>query len=277
MKLLNIFALALIFSSSSFAQEITVSPARISETRSGDIMPPDQTSHTSMDGLTLTLHIAGEGVRTASTYGKIEIAEAVDDTGKNLKPEEGAFYVPDEFQPTVSEFDRMMRENEGKADDNAGFNIELKLLASAREAKTLRTVKGQFQVRAGGEKRTVKATQLLQKIGKPLEDPALKEAGVEISFIDPKTKESMFFGGDDANSLAIRAKGSFDNIADVHVTSAAGEDVTQGNYSSTSNAEKTIVYNLSTPLTDDMTLAVDLLIGQETITVPIDLKDIPLP
>lgn len=58
---------------------------------------------------------------------------------------------------------------------------------------------------------------------------------------------------------------------------ASGESVSHGNFSGNINDTKMTGYSLDRPLDDQMTFTAHLIIGQRTITVPIDLKEVPLP
>ena len=158
-----------------------------------------------------------------------------------------------------------------------GFRVKIELGPAARKAVKIRSVKGEFEVLAGGKEAAVTAKGLPAMIGKSIEDPQLKQAGVQIKLVDPKKAGAGFFGAGGPNSLSLQMTGTITNIQKVEILDQADKDVTQGNMSSGSDKESNVTYELKQPLDDTMTLKVKLLIGQKTVKVPFELKDIELP
>ena len=163
-----------------------------------------------------------------------------------------------------------------QAKDEKGFRVELSLAPSSRKAAKISQLKGSLQVLAGGEKKTATVKKLKSLIGKQVEDPNLKAAGLEIKILDPEKQKGGFFSGG-PNSLPMEIKGNLNALQEFEILDASGEDVSSGHMSSGSDNKKTYIYDLDQPLDDTIVVKVELMVGLETITVPFDLKDIELP
>jgi hypothetical protein len=65
---------------------VTVTPARVQEMRSKDLLSKDESGRVTGDGLTVTLKLDGPETQGATRWGKSKITQATDDTGKSLVP-----------------------------------------------------------------------------------------------------------------------------------------------------------------------------------------------
>lgn len=232
--------------------------------------------------LKVTLHVEGDEVKGASSYGKLRIETATDSAGTDLKPKEERSFFGGSDDDFTSLTDDMARMRMGMSDDDKkdkpleAFDIELKLGVSARKATTIATLKGSFQVLAGGQEKVVTAKKLSTLTGKALDDPALKDAGLTITVADPKKAKASIFGSD-PNSITLQIKGDLKNLADVEILDAKGESVSNSTMSTGEEDNKTYTYGLEQPPDDTLQLRIKVLVGQKTVNVPFELKDVPLP
>lgn len=230
----------------------------------------------SENGIELTLHIDGPGVKGARKFGMIKITKALDDTGTDLarKGEGVGSFAEDNYQDVREPMSFGMSDNAPKP---TGFDIDLKLQTpSARNAKLIKQIAGEIKVIAGGEKKVIEVKQLKQKWGKTIDDPALKALGVTFQLVDPAKPQGMMMG-DPQSSVPAIISGKPDAIAEVRIVDASGEKLNSGSSWNDENNTRKIVYSLDKPLADDMVMQIECWVGEKTVTVPIDLKDVNLP
>ncbi len=257
------------------AQKIKIMPVQLVETRAKQFKKKVKFPSTSE--LKLTIHVEGDQVNDATSYGKIKFDEAADDAGTDLKPKKAKGMSSfggsdDEFKPLRSGMMGMRQE-----EDEKGFRLELSLGLPSRKAILISRLKGEFQVLAGGTEKTVTIKKPKNLIGKKVEDPVLEAAGLEARILDPKKKKGGWFSMGGENSLSIELKGDLKAVQKMDVIDAKGKSLTSGHMSMGDHKKKTYSYDLDKPLDDTTTLKIELLVGLKTITVPLDLKDLELP
>jgi len=239
---------------------VKVQPAEISETRIQTLIKKENVFSSDVPRLQVKLNVDGPEIKGATKWGNVKITEAVDDAGTDLKLKKESL----SFGDGLDEISRFGSE-EKKTD---AFDATINLALPARKATAIKSLKGEFQVLAGGDEKTVTLTKLKSMQGKPLSDPALKAAGISGTFTKPT--------GDDP-AIAIDYKGSTNAIKDVEITDATGKSVSQGRFSSGFGDQQTVNYMLNKPLDDTMTMKINLIVGQKSVTVPFELKDVKLP
>ena len=243
---------------------VKVQPAEVLETRMVTLIKKVYSSDSPR--LEVKLNVDGPEVKRATKWGKVKLTEAVDDAGTDLKPKQEdsgfAFSRNDDLEE-ISRFG--MSDDEKKS---SAFDATINLSLPARKATTIKSLKGEFEVLAGGEEKVVTLTKLKSMQGKPLSDPTLKAAG-----INGKVTKAQ---GDDP-ALAIDYKGSTDAIKEVEILDATGASVSSGRFSSGFGDTQNVNYMLSKPLDDTMTMKIQLVVGQKTLKVPFELKDVKLP
>jgi len=251
------------------AESVSVKPTGIVETRVREIVK-SSTLGMLPSSLTVKVRVEGDAVTGASTYGKVKFTEAVDDVGTDLRPkkEAGLFGLGGDDEG-FTKINRFMEDD--KAPQAKGFDMELYLGIPSRKATQIKALRGEFQVMAGGEEKTVSVTKLKSLMGKSIEDPALKAAGLTIKVLDPEKQ------GEGANTLALELKGNINAMKKGEILDAAGKSFSDGNFSMGSESEQTTTYSLSRPLDDAMMLKLHLVVGQKAVTVPVDLSDLALP
>ena len=234
------------------------------------------------NGIELQLHVDGAAVKGARKVGKLKVAEASDDAGTDLnkKPKDAPRFENDDFQE-VREPQSFSFGNDN-APKPTGFDVDVKLpMPSARGAKSIKLVRGEMQVLVGGEKKVVEVKSLKNVYGKVLDDPALKAAGVSFTVLDPTNPKNVVgFGRDEeGKSVPVMMSGDLTTIAEVQFVNKAGEKLNQGWMSESGQPanRRSLTYNLSEPLTDDVKLQIEVWPGQKTLTVPFELKDVKLP
>ena len=233
------------------------------------------------NGIELTLHVDGPDVQGARKYGKLKTTKAVDDVGTDLttKGAGPASANNDNFEEVREPQTFGRRDDEPKP---TGFDLQLKLpTPSARSAKTIKLVAGQLQVLVGGEKKIVTVKPVKSNLGKTVDDPALKELGVQFKLIDPAQRQNraagLSIGGRAGRSVSAEISGNIDALAEVTIVDAAGKKLSNGAMWSDNAGTRSISYDLEEPLPDDAALQLEVWPGQKTVTVPFELRDVKLP
>ena len=257
-------ALSCLAVASASLAAVKVQPAEVSESRMVTLIKKENVFSSDSSRLEVKLNVQGPEVKGATKWGKVKFAEAKDDVGTDLKPKGSGF----SFGPGADGLQDINRFGmDEKKKDSDAFDVEITLGLPARKATMIKSLKGEFHVLSGGEEKVVTLTKLKSMQGKPLEDPALKAAG-----INGKVAKAS----DDA-SLAIDYKGGTDAIKEVEIVDAAGKRVSSGRFSSGFGDQQTVNYMLDKPLDDAMTMKVTLVVGQKSVPVPFELKDVKLP
>ena len=255
------------------AAGVSVRVVRVEESRVKELVSePDQGTMPSQ--VSLTLRVEGPEVAGATEYGGLKITEATDDTGASLKPEQVAF--GDDFMPLQGMFPGR-EEQPGRAAE-----IRVSLAAPQRHAATITRVKGEVKIRAGGEKKVVTVARVKERVGKRVDDAALKAAKLTVTVVDPKAAGNgngglapdAAFG---AEAVSVKIVGDPAAVKQVDVVGPDGRSISQGRSSSGSGNTTVHTIMLDRAPGGSAALTIDLLVGQKDVRVPLDLKNIPLP
>jgi hypothetical protein len=109
-------------------------------------------------------------------------------------------------------------------------------------------------------------------VGKSIDEPSLKAAGLQVKIVDPKDSK---VGGRGANTptLIVEVSGSSDALQKMAVLDSAGQSVSDESMTMMNTTQ----FTLNKPLDDAMKLQFDVAVGQKTVTAPFEIKDIELP
>lgn len=255
---------------------VSVKVVRVEESRVKELLEDaDPSQGTMLSQVTLTLRLEGPEIAGATEYGQPRITQASDDTGASLKPEPlgaGDFFMPLQSGAFAS------------SDEQAAARpteVRVSLNAPQRNAAKITRVRGEVRVKAGGEKKVVMVAGVNGRIGKRVDDPALKAAKLTVTVLDPKAQEDGERFGADAGpgggAVSVKITGDNSVVKQVDVVGPDGQSISQGR--STAGSGNTTVYSVmfDRELDQSMSLKIELLTGQKVVRVPIDLRDVPLP
>ena len=227
------------------------------------------------NGVEVTLHVDGASVKGARQVGMIQIKQAIDDVGTDLnkKTADAPMRDLDRFEevraPQSFGFDE-------RTPKPTGFDLDLKLpTPTARSAKSLKMLSGQFQVIIGGEKKEIEVKSIKTHIGKPLDDPALKAAGITFTITDPAKAEMS--GGEKGKDLPVTIAGDLAALGEVTIADASGEKLNNGSMWNDMGGKRSISYSLNKVLPADAVLKIEVFPGQKKVTVPFEIKEVKLP
>lgn len=227
--------------------------------------------------------VGAKGIRTV-------ITNAVDDTGRNLLKDESAESKSPKFQSLQ--------------DSGSGPEVELKLKNPARRSSVVKELSGEVQLFM--PLRDPSATVLLtnfRKLAKPVTDPALAKAGIQLTVLSKKEYETLakqkeqqaaqeaekqmgqamlqafrgmlgaFFQVGE-NDVILQITDPEEKLINAEVVNANGAVIQTA---STTNADDIRVMGFEQPLPADARLRIFLRTQKSIKVVPLKLIDIALP
>jgi hypothetical protein len=241
---------------------VAVRVLSVDESRHVEVGPSAERLFSHPVGLKLTLELSGPAIEAATGFGALKLDQAVDDQGNSLLGDHGSLQ-----QSNLAKFQKIDRERmwffaSEKPKDRIKVDVELK--PATRSAARLKSVIGSIRV---GTSTEVFFTDLSAKAGKPLEHKALADAKVSIT-LTKVADTGISYSMSDPNGY----------VADVGLVDASGKDASRGRWSMSLGALSS--YNIDAKpgaIPAGARLVVSLMTPATVLTVPIDLKDVPLP
>ncbi len=243
----------------------TVTALEIVEVRRGSLKPkaeaPQSGFSSERPGLKLVLEVQGEDVAHASHFGMLELANAADDKGGQLKLNEDAFGFHD-MRTEFVEIDRdRMFFGEDKPPKDL-IRVELPFESPARAASAI-AVRGKLQL-----KRVETVDVLVPTTIGDVKNEQLDKLGVKVKIVKP----------DDNDTFSYEVTGKLDALNAAQLVTAAGEPLETGGGMSMSDGEKlSRDISLNKPLPADTKLKLSLVTKAENVPVTFELKDLKLP
>jgi hypothetical protein len=242
--------LPLLVAAAGLAQaEITVTVGDVSDQRS-----------TGEFSARLEIKLLLSGAELADVKGmRLKVSSATDDTGKNLADEKIQRMFADEFKPLEEPF--------GAGPKKKGeFEAAIDLTNPERAAKTVK-LSGKLELMSPkADPTSVVTASLAKDAGKPLTNPAMKAAGVEITLQAPKGDE-----------LGYKIKDPKGKVAAVEFCAADGKPLkTNGTSSMGFGGSKTVSVTVAKQ-PEGVVAKIYLLTEKSVVTVPFKLDAIKLP
>ena len=207
----------------------------------------------------------GQDAKNAIEFGYLQLEEAIDNNGEKLETK----------KPLSDFFDKSKKYEkveERGSDFFAkhpvdGVNCSFELVRKS-ELTSLKSVKGSFRIRTGGERETVKVEKVISNLG-PVQSKLLEASGITANIKRP-----------DPDSLEIKLKG--ENLVPAYrvaVLSPDGEKLSAQNGSSWGGFDKAITYNFSfnRAVPADATVFIFLATGTVEKEIRFEFKDLNLP
>jgi hypothetical protein len=245
---------------------VKVVAASIEETRTKALIT--DSNYGAMSSLRVVLNVTGGDAAEAKRIGPVKVDSAVDDQkGDLVSKDKFSFGSASGFE-TIDQFRQV----------KGGFRVDMQLTPGARTAKSIAKLTGSVTAIVGGKETPVVVPDVTSILGKAVENAILKKAGVTLAVLDPKDKK-VFGAGAGANLVAYTLEGNAGVVLNVELVDDKGAVVpTMGGSSQMGNGP--VIRELtvqSKTLPDKAGLKITVLEDAKTVTVPIDLKDIPLP
>ena len=230
-------------------------------------------------GLEIELKLSGPELADAKGI-RTTVKSATDDTGKPLPKAENRFRGKDGFEELQKAFGGGFGDK--KADE---FQVKLEFENPPRAAKAIKALEGSIELLVPSKDPAAVITASVAKdSGKPLENAALKAAGVQFSLRKPGKEEkkesgSLGFGGSlGETDLGYEIKDPNNKVASVEFFDAAGKKLeSNGRMSSGFGGAKTVTITFNARPPADAVGKIYVVTDKSVVTVPLALKDIALP
>jgi hypothetical protein len=224
-------------------------------------------------GLELELKLSGpelleaKGIRTT-------VKSATDDTGKPLPEKENRF-SSDGFEELQKGFG-----GDKKADE---FQVKLEFGNPPRSAKAIKALNGTIELLIPKmDPASIVPASFAKDTGKPLDNPVLKAAGVELTLqapgAKPKGAGGFGFGGGGENDLSYQIKDPKGKVASIEFFDTGGRKLeSNGRSSFGMGGSKNVSVSFNAKPPADAVAKIYVVTDKSVVTVPLELKDVRLP
>ncbi len=260
------------------AAGVKVIPVAVSETRYKWLAAGRKKSDYAE--LTMTVHVVGEAATKAVRFGRVKITHAVDEEGNSLLAAAKERRHPHDYVRdfiTITERQREQHKN--------GFQAEfIRLKPAPRAAAKIAKVSGSLKLLTGGKVAEVIIPNARSLIGIEVDHPALKAAGVKVKIVKPGTLKIVKPGTshiawlDPSKTVSFRIDGKVDAFLGAVMVDSAGRAVScNSSVRTDGGAIRQQSLTAEKQLPAKAGLKLEVLSGAKVVTVPFELKDIPLP
>ena len=226
-------------------------------------------------GLEIEIKLSGPELAEAKGI-RTKVKSATDDAGKALTKSEDRFGGKDGFEELQKAFGGGFN-----SDKKAGeFQVKLEFKNPPRAAKAIKSLEGSIELLIPSKDPAAVITASVAKdAGKPLENAALKAAGVQFSLRKHGVKDTGGLGGELGESeLGYEIKDPNSKIASVEFFDASGKPLeSNGRMSSGFGGAKTVTITFNSKPPADAVAKIYVVTDKSVVTVPLALKDIALP
>ena len=272
MKMKTLFcALAFIALSTQTAAAIDTAIGDVKDTR---------TTGKFFAGLEVELKLIGDGVDSIKGI-RTNLATVSDDTGKDL-------IDPEKVKKEFEEFNQF---------GHGQNSVTLRLKNPSRKAAKITKLDGSLELFLPSKdpQANVTVAKLKSLLGKPLESPALKAAGIELTVLDkaandkqkaaekekaatdPKQMMGQMFGSFmsvNENDLVFKINDPKKKLVSYQLQDTSGKKISNNGSMFTDNTK---IINYSSPLPDDAQLAIFILTDKALVKIPLKMDAIALP
>ena len=264
MTALVALAAAVSGSGAQAADEIKLTPARVSSYRSTNYLKPNNKAY-SQKYLSLIVRIKGADIAKATRIGKLNIDEASDDKGNALELQSSLYSkrMGRVNRTSYSGGDRLSREE---------IDYSINLTGPAKTATKLAVLKGSLTIAVGETKSaTIPVTKLAGLKGKTVEIQALKAMGLEVKVDTFRMKPGF--------NIRLRVTGKKEERAKLlqaEVVDAAGKTFRSGSFYQL-NTFSTVSTSSIRPLPKGAKLKIVIETGSKEKMLSFSFKDLALP
>lgn len=216
----------------------------------------------------MQLRLVGKGIADVTRTGRVIFEDVVTDNGEHL------------VSPTTyTEQDRTETFRVRVTPDtlrDRGIGLGTKIDAPSRQASMIRHAKGMLKVVVASEFEDVVIKNIAGFRGKTIDHPRLKELGIELRVLPEGNPSNMPPG---AGNFAFEFGEGQDLLRNIEFFDAWMTKVrAQSRNHQTNEGRPCVVVQLGDSVSpDDVTMIVQVYPKIETIDLPVELKDIPLP
>ena len=229
-------------------------------------------------GLEIELKLNGPELANAKGVRTI-VTAAMDDAGNPLAKKENRF-AADGFE----ELRRGFGSGFGTDKKTDEFQVKLDFANPARAAKTIKALTGSIELLLPQQDpASVVVASVAKDAGRPLDNAALKAAGVEVKLLKPepgakKPAGFSFSASLGENDLGYEIKDPKKKVAGVEFFAADGRKLeSQSRMSSGSGESRTVSISFKEKPGADSIAKIYIVTEKSVLSVPLNLKDIALP
>ncbi len=221
--------------------------------------------------LILSIELQGEDVMQAIKFGKLRISTAKDDKGKSLKQIAAGLYNSVDSFVKIDRgimFGMMLMQSSDIPKDRIRFDLNLEL--SSRDARKIELIEGSVKLKTG-KTNDIIIDSVKLKEGSTIKSKILQECGIAIKITpDPNKLKG-------AKSVSFEAQGNLSSLLEIKLIDTTGFnlDIIQGWQGS--NERRAYTLEADNVLGDDTILKLTTISNQQTITIPLEFKNVPLP
>ncbi len=254
------------FASVARAADVDVKAMKITDNRSRQLIETERSKKFgSFPGTTdIELVLQGAKVAEATHWGHVNVTQAKDDKGNDVKLAAKNFSYPG-FKD-YSELNRKHMWFFEKNPPKDSIKVTIKIAQPARAASKLTIVEGSLKLKSATFA-DVNVAGLAGLVGKAVDDPLLKKAGatVTIKKVDAKTRQLQFVTNDPDK-----------RIEGYSLVDPGGKKLSQGHSAFGFGNSKTVTLSC-TGLPANATLQLKIATATKETTVPFTLTNLPLP
>ena len=249
---------------------VKVVPVAVSETRYKSLAGGGKgTGHTE---LKMTVHVVGGAASEAVQFGHVKITQATDEKGNSLliaAKERRQPHHCEKGYVTITKWWQDQRKN--------GFQADfIRLKPAARAAAKIARITGSLKLLTGGKVTAVTIPNARSLVGIELQHPALKAAGVKIKIVRPEPSGTAL--GDPSKTMVFQIEGKVEAILATIMVDASGNTVRcLSGFDTVAGGIKRLSLTVRSKLPDKAGLKLAVLSDAKVVTVPFELKDVPLP
>ena len=245
------------------AQPVSVSVYTIRDNRVSNLGDSQSPSVQHDAGLTIELLLRGFPIESATHWGHVTLA-AKDEHGKSLAYKPG-FYDEDTQYVQLNREQMWFFRNDAPRNE---ISVEVKLDPPSRTARTIK-LKGELKIK-NSQTTDVVVNDLAGMTGKDIDSPILKSAGASIRVMKHNPQDSSAY-------LQLQITDPHKTIIETNLINANGEKVNVGRSWFGMGHITTLTLSSFEPIPPNARLNISVETEKTETTVPIMLKDVPLP
>lgn len=219
--------------------------------------------------LRMQFRLQGEPLMKLARFGNLILTDLVDDTGASLIDEKTYTEADKTMTRPVNFPKERLREN--------GLPLTTRSKLSARGALKLKSIRGTVHVVLAEKTEKVTIENPVQYLGKTIDNPRLKEVGIEVALV-PITEIENPPPAERYVILCYKAKG--ENIQGASFVDGSMKPIPARDMTVTKTAGGTCqlyYFDNATAFNDEMQLVLEFHPQIEDIQLPVELKDVELP
>ncbi len=227
---------------------------------------PDRSA--AQSNFAMQIRVSGEKLKRMSRYGNLIIDEALTDNDVSLVDEKS---FPEEMR-TATRANTVPPERLSQT----GLLLAAQTKLAPRAATTIAKLRGSVRLILADEARPITIDNPVQFYGKTIDNPQLKELGVEVSIVPVDQLEQSPPTG---RTIALHYTAKEENVKQVTFVDGwmKAVPVRQGAATTKSGEQVAVYYLEPNDITDELQMVMEIHPQVEEIVLPVEIDDLKLP